>query len=155
MYMSMNDFVPMDAETCFQNLRRLVAAGRFVRCVKSNDKIIAWIYCDKLKPSHSKTAHFHQQYYCSNQTGVLAARCVRDLHAAMVEYAIAHGYSMCMSLGSHTDENFVFTRILARMGWERRGYVALLSVGPETGGHASAARSDGGRHGAGHSPVLG
>ena len=135
MYMGMNDFVPMDFDTCFNNLRNLVRAGRFVRCVKRDGVIIAWIYCDKLKPSHSSSAHFHQMYYCCNQSGTLAARCVRELHAEMAVYAEKHGYSMCMSLGSHTDESFVFTRILARAGWERRGYVAILNVGPEPGRH--------------------
>ena len=136
MYMGMNDFVPMDFKTCFDNLRRYVISGRFVRCIKRDGVIIAWIYCDRLKPSHSATAHFHQMYFCCNQTGTAAARCVRDLHEAMVEYAKQHGYTMCMSIGSHADENFVFARLLARMGWRRQGSAALLNVEPERGRHA-------------------
>ena len=131
MYRALSDesFLVSDRATAILNLWKLVRMKRFVRCLTRDGVIVAWLYADAVQLLHTTYPVFQQMYYASDQTGTMAVRCITMLHDAMEDYAVEKGFSVITSPGSHMDENFVFARVLARHGWQRRGYGAARRVG--------------------------
>ena len=122
-------FVNIDKEFAYANLLTFVKTNRFVRILLDDSgSIIAWIYAQPTQPPHSPEVMLQQMYYASNKEGVVAVRCVKMLHDAMVEEARRLGISLVVSQGSHQDISFVFTRILEKHGWTRMGYAAQLRL---------------------------
>lgn len=132
MYRSLSDesFMETSREAAIRNLSKLVRMKRFVRCIRDNDKIIAWIYADGVRLLHTDKPNFQQFYYASSVTGIKAARCVTTLHREMVAFGQLHGFHLMVSAGSHLDPEFVFARLLERDGWDRRGHCAAIKTGP-------------------------
>jgi hypothetical protein len=130
-----HSFVNIDKEFAYTNLLAFVREKRFVRILLDDSgSIIAWIYAQPTQPPHSPEVMLQQMYYASNKEGVMAVRCIKILHDAMVEEAKRLGISLVVSQGSHQDTSFVFTRILEKHGWSRMGYAAQLRIprlGPE------------------------
>ena len=103
-------------------------------CVKVLEKepgnIIAWIYGGPLRLENMDTITCHMRYYGSRLTGIAAINAAIDLHEALVEWAEAQRcYSHVVSLGSPFDERFVLARALKSVGWQQRGYAAVLKLG--------------------------
>ena len=130
MYRTLSDeaFMPTSREVAISNLWKLVRMKRFVRCLRRDDRIIAWLYAERVQLMHTDYPIFQQMYYASDQTGLRAVRCVTTLHDAMRDYAAAQGYPMVTSPGSHLDPDYTFARILEKHGWLRRGYAAALHI---------------------------
>ena len=82
MYRALSDeeFMPTSREVAIHNLWKLVRMKKFVRCIRKESKIIAWMYADKAQLLHTDYPVFQQMYYASNQSSLLAARCVVQLH---------------------------------------------------------------------------
>jgi hypothetical protein len=125
-YIKHNDFsfLPVDRDCAIVNLNLAVRRQKFVRVLKENDQIIAWIYADIGKSLHMHEKILQQYYYCSDLTGTKAFKAVKILHEELLEYAKENKYDMVFSLGSHLDEKYIFTRMLEKLGWQRRGYIA-------------------------------
>lgn len=130
MYLSQNDykFLNADREIAIQNLSLAVRRKKFVRVLKMDDKIVSWIFADKGHSLHMKTNILQQYYYCSNLKGIAAYKSVKILHEALIDYAEKMGYEIILSPGSHLDEDYTFTRILEKLGWERRGYIGVYKT---------------------------
>lgn len=130
LYAGLNDhsFLEINIDSAYRHLFQIVRKKKFVKAIRENDQIIAWIYADKVSLPHNVSPFLQQMYYASNQSGIKAARCVVTLHNVLLEEAKAKNYNLVMSPGSHLDPNFVFTRILEKNGWERRGYIALKKL---------------------------
>jgi len=130
MYLKLNDetFIPADKQLAYDNLSNLVRRTKFVRMAIKDDKIIGWIYATPGLNLHTKEKILQQSYFCSNQTGISAARVIKFLHQELIEEAKRLDIKLVMSTGSHFDEDNTFTKILERYGWERRGYIAIKKL---------------------------
>lgn len=131
MYLSLADeaFMRTDRHSSLVNLEKKVLDKKFVRVLRADQKIVAWIYGDLVKLDHQEGSNFQQLYYCSDLKGFSAARAVIALHREMFEYASLNSNSMyCVSPGSHLDEKNAFARILERDGWNRRGHIAVREL---------------------------
>jgi hypothetical protein len=126
LYYNINDhsFAFVDKNESLKNLYQLYLKKEFIRVIKKDNKIIAWILCIKNKPLHSANNHLQQIYYACSEKGFLAYKCVVVLHNAMIEEAKRIRINELISQGSHLDDNNVFAKILERNGWSRRGYLA-------------------------------
>lgn len=154
MYLALSDedFMPSSRAKSLEHMWKVARQGRFIRALKRDGELVAWIYAEKVQLLHTDYPTFQQIYYASNQTGAAAARCVKILHQAMLDEARARGIEYCVSAASHLDPECVFSRILERTGWQRRGHVALARLGPRPG--AGEARGGGPGEGMGASPRL-
>jgi hypothetical protein len=130
MYLRLNDesFIPADRQLAYDNLSNLVRRNKFVRMAVKDNQIIGWIYASAGLNLHTKEKILQQSYFCSNQTGIAAARVIKFLHQELIEEAKRLGINLVMSTGSHFDEDNTFTKILERYGWERRGYIAIKKL---------------------------
>ena len=126
MYLELNDFsfLSVDKNLAIQNLDLAVRRNKFVRMLKENNRIVAWLYADIGKSLHMNEKILQQYYYCSNLNGIRAFKAVKVLHEDLLKYAKENKYDLVFSLGSHLDEKYVFTRMLEKLGWQRRGYIA-------------------------------
>lgn len=132
MYLKLNDesFIPTDRETSIASLYKLSRCGRFVRTLKKDGVIIAWIYADRTSVQHSNLNFFQQMYYACSESGFLAYKCLIALHSAMYEYARTQDVHYCISSSSHFDTAMVLSRALEKNGWMRRGFLASKRVVP-------------------------
>jgi hypothetical protein len=130
MYLKLNDysFLPADRNLAIQNLSMFVRRKKFVRTLVRDEKIVAWIYASPCSSSHMSEKIIQQNYYCSNLQGVSAFRAVKILHEALIEYAIKLKADLVVSPGSHLDEENRFVKILEKIGWNRRGYIAVYKI---------------------------
>jgi adenine deaminase len=130
MYLRLNDesFIPADKQLAYYNLSNLVRRNKFVRMAVKDNQIIGWIYASPGFNLHTKEKILQQSYFCSNQTGISAARVIKFLHQELIEEAKRLDIKLVMSTGSHFDEDNTFTKILERYGWERRGYIAIKKL---------------------------
>jgi hypothetical protein len=87
-------------------------------------KLVGWIYGREANISHMNNKVFQQQYYASSLTGVAAVKLLTLLHDHMLSYAEDKGYEIVLSAGSHMDSSNVLARVLAKNGWDTRGYLA-------------------------------
>lgn len=130
LYLAQNDetFMTTSRELSYRNLFNKVRLNKFVRAVECDGEILAWLYADAVILEHTDYITVQQMYYGSSQRGALAVRCIKMLHAAMVEYAKSMGANYCTSAGSPYDSENVFAKILEKSGWRRRGYLAVLPL---------------------------
>ncbi len=125
-YSKLNDysFLPGDKDFLFKNLSLAIRRKRFFKLLKENDKIVAWLYADVSNSLHIKEKILQQYYYYSSLSGVKSFRAIQLFHEELLSYAAKNNYTLVISTGSHLDEKYVFTRMLEKLGWDRRGYIA-------------------------------
>lgn len=130
MYYAQNDFsfLNVDKQLAIKNLETCVRRKKFVRILYKDNIIVSWIYANQLTSQHMSESILLQNYYCSVLKGTSAVRSLKLLHNEMISYAKENKYQICMSNGSHLDENNTFAKILERLGWIRRGYVAIYKI---------------------------
>lgn len=130
LYYNLNDhfFITVDKNESLKNLIELFYKRNFIRIIKKDSKIIAWILAIKNKQMHSKEILLQQVYYASSEKGFLAYKCVVLLHNEMLEEAKKLKVDLALSQGSHLDENNTFSRILEKNGWDRRGHTAIYRL---------------------------
>lgn len=131
-YHQLNDhsFIDMSVEESIRTISMFARQNKFIRVKKVDNETVAWIMCEKTKPYHQTEFQLQQVYYASKRSGIAAYKDVIDLHDAMIKEAKDKNIPIVISTGSHMDPENTFTRILARVGWERRGYVALRRLVP-------------------------
>ena len=130
MYLALNDenFLPASRDLAIKRLDLLVRRKRYVRVLTNNSTPIAWLYADISDVQHCNKRIIQQNYYASNTSGVLAYKCVKLLHEDLISYAIEKRFQVIISPGSHMDPDNTFARILEKLGWERRHYIALYKT---------------------------
>jgi len=130
MYLALNDdtFMVADRSESLKNLFMKTRLKKFVRVYKENDQILAWIYGDLIKLEHCNYSNFQQIYYCSDQSGFKAYRCLVLLHDALYAHSKSTQALYCVSSGSHMDPANVLARSLERNGWIRRGHIVARRI---------------------------
>lgn len=121
-------FISISKEESIKNFKKLVSYKKFLKCIKKNNVIIAWIYADIMKPLHMSENVFYQFYYASSETGISAYKCVVMLHNEMIKEASKRKIRYSISQGSFMDEHNTFSRILEKNGWDRRGHTAIFEL---------------------------
>ena len=155
MYLALNDdsFLPTDRRTSIASLHRLARGGKFVRALKKDGLIVAWIYADLVHLSHSDLTFFQQLYYASAETGLAAYRCLVQLHEEMYAHARTTKADYCLSACSPMDTTQVLARALEKNGWKRRGFLAAKVVVPAPPGQARLVGRLDGLEGAATTPL--
>ena len=127
MYIAMNPegFLPADYTSSYRYLFEAVRVGKFVWCIKSKGKITAWMLAEVGVFPHANYKVFQQKYYCSNTTGMSSARSIKMLHNKMTETAGELRIPYSVSQGSPLDEANIFSKILEKAGWQRKGFLAI------------------------------
>jgi hypothetical protein len=136
MYLALNDntFMVADRTESIRHLFMKVRMKRFVKVYKEDNRILAWIYGDRVKLDHCNYTNFQQIYYCSDQYGFKAYRCLVALHDSLYKHSINTDALYCVSPGSPLDPTNVLARSLEKNGWMRRGYIAARRIErPATG----------------------
>lgn len=151
MYLALNDesFMGTSRAHALANLWTHVRLKHFVRCLRHDGQIVAWILAVPMQHEHADYVVLQQLYYASNQTGLRAAKCVLLLHDALYAHALTTDCKYVLSMGSPYDEANVFSRLLERAGWTRRGYAARREVPEKAPGCPQVGRVAGG-HGYPH-----
>ena len=127
LYLALNDFsfLPASRPKSIRELSTAVRMNKLVLMALLDDKIVGWIYAREANISHIENSVLQQYYYASNLTGIKAVKLLSVLHQAMFDYAEDKGFELVMSSGSHMDSKNVLTRVLAKDGWDTRGYLAV------------------------------
>ncbi len=128
MYFNWANSYPIDYDSCFKNIQYNWQRKKFLRVIRRNEKIVAWIFADKHKFFHSDEIFFIQHYYCSNYFGILATKFLIMLHDEMIKEASKSNIKYCMSCCRFDDTRFTLSRILEKIGWQRHGYQAVAYV---------------------------
>jgi hypothetical protein len=118
MYIAKNYFPFADPVASKKNLHKLVRSGAFNRTLIYDGEIIAWILCRPYTVLHLNEPVFQQTYFCSNRFGY---RSVELLHKEMIK---ASPVDLLFSESSFTDTTNIFTRMLEKLGWNRKGSLA-------------------------------
>jgi hypothetical protein len=114
----------------YKSLAAALQNGEWCRLIRDKGHITAWILCKIMPHPFTDEKIFQQYFFASSYTGIAAARAVKLLHQEMEEYARTQGYPAIVSTGSHLDETYIFTRMLEKLGWTRRGYLAMKRLAP-------------------------
>jgi hypothetical protein len=130
MYIKQNDFsfLNVDKKKAFDNLDLAVRRRKFVKTLKRDKEIVAWIYADVLNSLHMSNRGLQQVYYSSSLSGAAAYRAIKILHTELVNHAVKEKYELVVSPGSHMDETNIFPKILEKLGWQRRGHIAIYKT---------------------------
>jgi len=124
-----NTFIPVCEKRALSQLKAHLGSGAFFRILEDDEgDIRAWILARVVRLDHVDRTVLHQMYYGSDLTGFGAARAIISLHDALVSEAERLHVSRVFSTGSPLDERNVFSRILEKHGWDRRGYAATKSL---------------------------
>lgn len=125
-YSELNDYSFLNVDKIFVYKNLLLAAKRkkYFKIIKENDKIVAWLFADSGNSLHINEKILQQYYYYSAYSGTKAFKAIKVFHEDLLDYAKQNKYSVVFSPGSHLDEKYVFTRMLEKLGWNRRGYLA-------------------------------
>lgn len=130
MYIAKNDeaFLPSSRSAAYSALATHLKLNDFIRILEDDTGIRAWALFKQLRVSHMPEDVFQQLYFASDLEGFKAVRAIRILHDAAVEEARRLRLAYVTSQGSHLDEANVFTRILEKHGWNRRGHTAVYRL---------------------------
>jgi len=132
LYISMNDpeFLPdVDADLAASRIMQRLRSGAFIRLLKEDGEVFAFIIGCDAHQDFASEPQLHQLYYASKYTtGTKAVKAVVLLHNELEVYARSRNLSTVVSPGSHMDETNVFSRILEKQGWTRRGHIALKNL---------------------------
>ena len=127
LYMSMTEstFLEIHREYAIKGLDLAARRRQYIRVLKDGDEIVAFLVAFDLHSLHTKHRILNQSYYGSKLSGVKAFKAVMILHDDLFEYAVDNKYDLVMAQSSHEDPTFVYSRILEKLKWERRGHLAI------------------------------
>lgn len=126
-----NDIVPFSREESYTNMEAHWRSLKYVKKITYKGAVVGIVCGDILKSFHGKHKFFNQMYYCTNLKGVLSVKAVQLAHRDIIEYASKYKLSYVISQASHNDTSFVFTRILEKDGWIRKGFMAIYPLSIE------------------------
>jgi hypothetical protein len=128
LYKISEDFLNIKFEDSVKALMMRAKLKKFTRIIRSNGKIIAWITAERTLIPFSSSPCFYITAYGSNQTGVMAFRCIEILHKLAEKEAIALGCKFILTTSNPYDLRLTYVRILERLGWIRQSYMAKLTL---------------------------
>ena len=128
MYFNDTSFIPMDFASSFISFKKGLSHGGYARIIRNNQEIIGWICAQKVKVSYSKYDILNQIMYCCLSDGIEALQALKLSHQGLVDYAEASKIPYVMSASSHFDEDNRLAIILEKLGWQRRGYLAVYKT---------------------------
>jgi hypothetical protein len=129
MYLKIYDsIIPADYDRSIKSFEYEVKRQKYLRVVRRNSRILAWILADLVHPLHTRLPIFRQLYYASDQTGVLAVKCLQLLHEDMYLASFNTNATYCLSEGSHMDTTQVLARALEKVGWTRKNHMAVREI---------------------------
>jgi hypothetical protein len=121
--------ISINRKEAIKHLFQKVRTRKFVRVLREENKIIAWIYADKVKPPFGEYYVFQQMFYVSDQTGMKSYRCVKLLHEEMLKEGKSQNCKYALAVSSHLDSDFTYARMLERLNWRRQGHTACFDLG--------------------------
>ena len=126
LYFQYNDetFLPANRARSIAELTHAISVGRFAVMALDKGQLVGWVYAREANIAHLSCKTLQQHYYASNLTGIKAVKLITALHDAMLDFAEDKEYEIVLSAGSHMDSTNVFVRVLAKNGWDTRGYLA-------------------------------
>jgi len=130
LYAALNDysFIDIDSSFCYENIIKHWKTLQYIKLIIDNNQIVGFIMATSSMSKHSKDKYMLQEYYCTNLSGFKAAKAVKLSHNDLIEYAKKNKYKHVYSQGSHMDPEHVFTRLLEKFGWDRRGHIAKYTI---------------------------
>jgi len=125
-YTLQNSWLPCDSKSAARRVAEQLLGDSTARLwvVEKGDMVVGFLFAYAMHHFHYPFSVYQQAYCCTWCKGASAARAVRLLHDVLYDEGVRQKYPIVVSSGSHLDEAFVFTRMLERFGWERRGYLA-------------------------------
>jgi hypothetical protein len=129
-YYKVNDhsFLYVDKEYLFENLLAHTKKLGYFKVIEKTGIIRGWLVANETFTKNSRRKILRQEYYFSNFTGYTSAKTVMLLHRDLIEYAKLNKFHSVISEASHLDPTHVFTRILEKDGWVRRGHIAKYDL---------------------------
>jgi hypothetical protein len=121
-------FLNLNFKKSLISLQTNMTQGAQLRLIRENDEIVAWILFKVLLQDFSGEKVVQQTFYCSSTTKIKAVKYVVALHDEMVSWGKSRGLKQAVSTASHEDTTFQLCRILERVGWRSRGYIALKDI---------------------------
>jgi hypothetical protein len=130
MYAALNDysFINIDTKFCYESIVKHWKTLQYIKLIIDNNQLVGFIMATSAMSKHSKDRYMLQEYYCTNLNGFKSAKAVKLSHNDLVEYAKKNKYKFVYSQGSHMDPEHVFTRLLEKFGWDRRGHIAKYTI---------------------------
>jgi hypothetical protein len=128
MYISKDQWIPVSRQESLANLYTVWKSNKFLKVVKDDRKIIAWLYALIMQPPHQAFLSYYQQYCCTNSTPIKNYKAIKLLHEDLIQQAEEEEIPLVYSGGSHLDETLIFPRILEKLGWDRRGYLCTWTT---------------------------
>ena len=120
--------ISFERNTAILKLKEYVLKGHFVRTVECDGKIVGWMVGSMQYLSHSTLGHAMQRYFCTNTSGMQAARVVFLLHDEFIEWGRAQGAVCCMSASGITGQADRLAELLSKRGWQRHNYMAIYPL---------------------------
>ena len=119
---------PVSREESIKNLEQLWKIKKFIRVLRRDSTIIAWILAEESRLYHSNENFLLQKYYASNLKGYSAAKAVILLHDILLLEAARKKISYVISTSRFDDTSYTLPKILQSIGWSRMGYQAVAHV---------------------------
>jgi len=123
-----NNFVNIDKEYAISCLIKHWRSLNYIKLIVDENEIVGYLLANNGYNKHNKDKFLIQEYYCSNLKGFKSARAVKLSHEDLINYAKQNKFNYVVSQGSYMDENHIFTKLLEKFGWERRGYLAKYVI---------------------------
>jgi hypothetical protein len=120
-----NSFIAVNRRKSLLQLTDRVNQGQLFYTIKDGDVIVGWVLAEQLKHPFSTHSFLQQSFYVTSLSGIKAARAVILAHEELIRQAELRRIDLVISVGSFYDEQNVFTKILEKRGWSRRGHTAI------------------------------
>ena len=119
-------FLPWNYKRFVSTLQEVRSKGNYLKVLQQDGQVLAFLYGILVDHHPHMTERVaQQQYFFTSRKGLGAYRAVKVLHEDFVRWAEGKKCAIVLSTGSHMDEDYTFTKLLERCGWERRGYLAV------------------------------
>ena len=128
MYFTWPINIALDYNTAYNNFEYAWMRKKYFRIIRENGRIIAWIHADKMQPEFSKEIFMYQKYYCSNEKGFRAVKCLVLLHDDLLKETTRQNLTYALSCCRFSDTSFALSRILESVGWSRMGAQAVADA---------------------------
>jgi hypothetical protein len=120
-----NSFIAVNRRKSLLQLTDRVNQGQIFYTIRDSDVIVGWVLAEQLKHPFSTHSFLQQSFYVTSLSGIKAARAVILAHEELIKQAELRGIEIVLSVGSFYDEQNIFTKILEKRGWSRRGHTAI------------------------------
>jgi hypothetical protein len=125
-YADYNDdsFIHVDRKKSLLKLREHSKSG-FLYTIKDDGVLVGWLLAERLKHPFSSQSFLQQSFYVTNMRGIKSARAIILAHEELIRLAERFQIEIVLSVGSFYDEQNIFTKVLEKKGWKRRGHTAM------------------------------